>query len=217
MRKVLVINEVRMALVARELSQEGYLYMCEEIVDGDLYILSPSLSKQSFMEKYPTLKHKQICCAEDYYQEADFELNAIYTAQGTLASLLSLIQVDMNKISIDIIGYGRCGKALYQLLNRLGIQVRVITRQLPEGIYCHGYEHYKASQIMINTQDDICFQLQALAECELIIDIASNQTFADAIVTSSRYHKLRGLPSKFVIKDAAHLLSQAIRRYFNEK
>ena len=217
MKKVLVCNEKRMELLYQDLKKEGYLKMDNEIINGDVYILPPSLSKEKFILQYPSLKDKVLIDREDYYLECDLQLNAKYTAQATFCVLLSLIQCDMYSISVDVIGYGRCGKAIYELLNTLGIQTRVITRQLLEGVYCHGYELYKASEIVINTQDDICFSVNAFEECKLILDIASNQTFHEDIIQSNRYHQLKGLPSKYVLIDAAKLLKTAIWRYFYEK
>ena len=37
------------------------------------------------------------------------------------------------------------------------------------------------------------------------------------LIQSNRYHQLKGLPSKYVLNDAAKLLKTAIWRYFNEK
>lgn len=217
MKKVLVCNEKRMELVYQDLKKEGYLRMDQEIIAGDVYILPPSLNKERFILQYPSLENKKIIEGKEYYLESDLQINAKYTAQATLSVLLSLIQRDMQHISVDIIGYGRCGKAIYELLNKIGIQTRIITRQLLEGIYCHGYEQYKASEIVINTQDDICFNVNAFEECTLILDIASNQTFHEDIISSSRYYQLKGLPSKYVLNDAANLLKKAIWRYFDEK
>lgn len=217
MRKVLVVNEERMELVAKKLVNKGYLAMDKVLVDGDVYILPPSMSKQRFLKLYPELNNKFIYDAKDYYLEDDIQMNAVYTAQGTLAVLLSLIKEELHHIQVDVIGYGRCGKAIYQLLNRLNIPVRVITRQKLSDVYYHDYQGYKPAKIIINTQDDICFSKEALRNCELILDIASQQTFADEIIQSSHYHQLKALPSKFVLKDAALLLEHAIGRCFDEK
>ena len=214
MKKVLVCNEKRMELVYQDLKMNGFLKMDKKLVAGDVYILPPSLSKERFLLQYPSLKDSMVVEGKDYYLERDLQINAKYTAQATLGVLLSLIQCDMHKITVDVIGYGRCGKAIYELLHNLNIATRVITRQTIEGIYCHGYDQYKAGEIVINTQDDICFSINRFEDCRLILDIASNQTFHKDIVQSQRYHQLKGLPSKYVLKDAATLLKEAIWRYF---
>lgn len=217
MRKILVINEVRMKEVAQLLSKEEYLSMEHTLIEGDVYILSPSMSKSVFLKHYPQLQNKIIVEANDYYQEEDMIQNAFYTAQGVLKILLSKIQQDIRKISIDIIGYGRCGKAIYEYLKPMNPFTRVITRQSLDDVNTSSYENYKPASIIINTQDNICFQNSLVAKCEWIIDIASSSIFSSDTIQSSHYIKAKALPSQYVLKDASKLLAQAIERYFYEQ
>jgi S-adenosylhomocysteine hydrolase len=73
---------------------------------------------------------KQFCVVCLKESEDFLVKNAQVTAWGILAIILQSCEECLTELMIDVVGYGRCGKAIVQLLDALGVQCRVIVKEV---------------------------------------------------------------------------------------
>lgn len=105
--------------------------------------------------------------------------NAALTAEGILFLVLDNTKMSLKDIQFDIIGYGRCGKAMYDLLKKLDCSVRVIRRESDEFTTVEQYQKLIPGNVIINTSlsniiDDILIKKM---DDTLIINIVGEATF----------------------------------------
>ncbi len=118
-----------------------------------------------------------------YYYMRDDEIamdNAQLTAAGMLCFLLEQ-EYAFKDVCIDVIGYGRCGKAIYELFVAMKMNVRVIRREASDPfISMNEYRKGTKGNIIINTSPyQECKKEDFTTHCT-IIDISSEKCFPKA-------------------------------------
>ena len=118
-----------------------------------------------------------ICLLEN---ESFLQANAIVTAWGIVEVLLRHSQQCLDKIAVDVIGYGRCGKALVKLLEDLHVEYRVVVRSLEDvQLQFMHYEEYlfhTPYQWIVMTSENCIFDkywVERYGKFTQIIDITS--------------------------------------------
>ncbi|MDD6467626.1 MAG: hypothetical protein PUF50_05550, partial [Erysipelotrichaceae bacterium] len=81
--------------------------------------------------------------------------NARITAYGILSMLLEHCPRLITEMTVDIVGFGHCGKEIVHLLEQLEVSVRIITKGICDTNFeCLLYEDWKyvePSDVIINT------------------------------------------------------------------
>lgn len=116
-----------------------------------------------------------------YYYMRDEEVakkNAYLTAAGMLSFLLER-EYDYQEIVVDVIGYGKCGKAIYELLKAMKMQVRMIRREaFYPFISMNEYRNMKKGNVIINTSPYNECKKEDFNDTCCIIDISSEKCFS---------------------------------------
>ncbi len=166
-------------------------------------------------------------CKVMYYMQ-DEELlleNAQLTAEGILFLLIDNTPTSIKELQVDVIGYGRCGKAIVDWLTGLGIDVRVIRREVEETkefMSVDTWIHEEPSSVIINTSIQKILKKEVLGSWEskpLIIDIATPDVIDmdTAQVLGIRVIKAGNLPSMIAYKSAGRLIAKFVRDNIHEE
>lgn len=147
--------------------------------------------------------------------------NADITAHCAVKILLQKLPVTLKACPILVIGWGRIGKCLSQLLRNMGAHVTIAARK-PEDraiIEALGYHALDTAaldyglvsfRVLINTAPTIILDSDALSYCQntcLKIDLASNPGIEGSDVLWAR-----GLPSKEAPESSGILIGKTILR-----
>lgn len=151
--------------------------------------------------------------------------NALLTAEATLGLLLPKLECDFGCADTLILGWGRIGKCLDQLLGRIGIPVSVYARKPADQamLAALGYTPVTRNEIsqrihqykcIINTapakilsQEDMA---KAAPDC-IKIDLASTLSLPGPGVLHAR-----GLPGKYKAEASGKLIAKTILRHREE-
>lgn len=151
--------------------------------------------------------------------------NSKLTAEGVLFLLLDNTNLGLLDLEIDLIGYGHSGKAIYEILKRLGIRVRVIRRSLTQKetdfMTVEEYQSVKANPVIINTSltniiDDL--MIRKMDE-NLIINIVRSASFNEVLLRQRHCRIVHAgpLPAMFSPLSAAHILQDTLSEILYEK
>ncbi|MEG0264940.1 MAG: NAD(P)-dependent oxidoreductase [Erysipelotrichaceae bacterium] len=165
---------------------------------------------------------KQLSYPIHYYLEDKevIERNAVFTSEGVLFLLIDNSQLSLLEQKIDIIGYGACGKAIYDLLKALKVQVRVIRRIVEEGqedmVSIQQWRNMECGDVIINTAPAPIINRELMlhfSKKPLIIDIASGNQIDEkmALLYGIRLIKAESLPAMFTSVSAGRLIGEYIR------
>lgn len=178
------------------------------IIGGNLDFLDPRI------RKYDLLKDP------DYLAQ-----NALLTAEATLGLLLPMLECSFTEAQTLILGWGRIGKCLDQLLRRIGIPVSVYARK-PEDramLGALGYtpvtkdvcvENLSQYKCIINTAPASILSsedMQLAAKGCIRIDLASTLSLPGPGVIHAR-----GLPGKYKAEASGKLIAKTILKHFGE-
>lgn len=170
------------------------------------------------------------CRCDSYYFDDDFLMkNSRLTAQGVLKIVLENIKCDLTDLSVAVLGYGRCGRAICSLLMRCGCQVTAFARREESraeaekrGIPTENLNQITATlyryDVTVNTipsniVSDDC--LSALTENNIYIEIASKPYgFDSASRQSYKFHYIlaESLPGKFTPWSAGRNIAETVIR-----
>lgn len=166
-------------------------------------------------KKLKELPYKKINLNDlDYFIAANSKL----TAEGVLYLILDHTQKGLLEIQVDLLGYGNSGKAIYELLKRVGVEVRVVRRVVEDEnedfITIDDYRKCKPHDVIINTSltnyiDDI--MIKKMDE-NLIINLVKLANINE-ILLRQRYCQIvhaGPLPAMFSPVSAAKILSDTI-------
>ena len=145
--------------------------------------------------------------------------NAELTALATLGIFLSTTECSARDSKIGIVGYGRIGKKLTNLLLYLGASVRVFTSRkdmcldLCECGVATAMSSSNADlsglDILINTAPAVIFEAGFIPDKLRIIDLASGDNFPGV----SRVEKYPSIPAKMFPRSAGRAWGRAIERH----
>lgn len=157
-----------------------------------------------------------------FYYMKDEQLvtnNADLTALGLLF-YLTQHALSLYEIQIDIIGGGKCGKALANLLFLLGVEYRIIHHLGEDNDSIEAYKKQNKGEVIVNTAPVCYLSLENLQESNTkwIIDISSEKCYPKSLEKSGVEIIHPGsLPEKYFPCSGADLICNFMRRVLDEK
>ena len=155
--------------------------------------------------------------------------NAWITAEATVAEMLKHGAFSIRGQKVIVTGYGRCGKAIADLLYAMGAKVTVLARSKTARIqacrdghnaadFAYGPEEMYGAYSIVNTVPACVLTEGLIAEMHrdaVIYDIASLPGGTD-LKAAERHHipvvQALSLPGKYTTKSSAKILANAIQR-----
>lgn len=186
-----------------------------DIIDENVVVFGWNIP--AAYERYRTYDYKNI--------EEVARLNAIATAEGTLASAIMYGKVNVAGSKCLIVGYGRCGREIALLFRACGAHVTVAARSVEAGndakyhgmAACNMFKEkdYSEYDYVINTVPARVLdrrEIDRLGRDVVIIDIASMPGGTDFAYCEEKgidaVHCL-GLPGKYSPKTSGRILGHA--------
>ena len=157
----------------------------------------------------------QYLCPFQVYEAAK---NAGITAHCTLELVLAKLPIILDKCPVLIIGWGRIGKCLAQLLQRLGTPVTVAARKEKDraALVSLGYEavgtdapHFPY-KLIFNTVPDVTFPQTTNNDC-IRIELASHPGLVGENVVQAK-----GLPGRLAPESAGRLMAEFILKQIRD-
>ena len=155
--------------------------------------------------------------------------NARLTAEGTVGKILTEHKSSPSDLSIGIVGYGRIGKELTEILAFLGARTTVLTtrREVAEELCMSGIAGVHISpeedisyalrelDILVNTAPaSLISESQACAlEGKTVIELASGKNLPECLNVT----RLAALPAKMYPKSAGRALADSVLRMLGEE
>ena len=163
----------------------------------------------------------------DFLQDEEYlAKNAYLTAECALDVALPWLPISLHRCPVLIIGWGRIGKCLSQLLRNLGAAVSVAARKSSDrailsAMGFHGMDpaflaeslgHYR---LIFNTVPSILLTREDMARCQedcIRIDLASapGMDDPDAIIA-------RGLPGVHLPESSGKLIAETFLKHYREE
>lgn len=170
----------------------------------------------------------------DYYDREDFILsNALLTAEGAIKVALEESKRTIFGSRILVVGYGRIGKILANLLKNLGSSVTISARNPNDRAWAeiNNLKTIDISNLDSEIQFDIIFNtvpakilvyknMKLIRDCNLIIDLASlpgGVDKSDAEKLGMNVVNALGLPGKFFPKSAGKIVVDTIYKIIQEE
>ena len=168
----------------------------------------------------------------DYMEREELLLsNAVPTAEGAVQIALEELPVTLNGAKVLIVGMGRIGTALTEILKGFGAKISVLVRN-PSGAAkakLHGIEPVDAAgmgsswDLVINTVPDMVFSREVLSGFSpetLFIDLASKPggiDFDSAAQLGIRTIWALGLPGRTAPVTAGYMLADTVSFILHEE
>lgn len=168
----------------------------------------------AFSSKFP-MQDKVYAYLED---ETFIKENAVLTALGILYYMLDLSKKSIFSQSVDILGYGECGKALSELLNKLNVQHRIIRRKSEKEneITYEIWEKSLCGDIIVQCTSFNMLEVKKhiLEVSPIIIDICSqtNVNIQEFWNHGIIYVKTKSLPVLFTAESGAALIHNFMKQ-----
>lgn len=168
--------------------------------------------KNAYLEKMTMKKY--------YYMEDEEVIreNAILTAEGVLNELIGCCDKSIYDVKVDIIGYGNCGKVIYEMLHNLHVDVRVIRRKCSEvhKDFIEIEDWVECGDIVINTSIQKLLdekRMQGWKKKPVIIDIATPDVLDGKAADNLNIHVIHAsnLPGRFACISAGNIIASYIR------
>lgn len=214
-------------IVAQELHKLGYRFCDEANIQNATHILTDTPYSQ---QPLPANISKDIVviggnlalpytCIDLLNDPKYLAHNAMITAHGAIKVAMRYVPSILPEQNILIIGWGRIGKCLAQLLRNFDCKVTVSARKESDRAILSGLGYPTISTDNLNLDPyDIAFNTvpQLLVEnCNarcIVIDLASKPGILGEHVISAR-----GLPGKEMPKSSGKLIAETIHRLLNKK
>lgn len=186
---------------------------------GPIEAILPQLSKSITIIggnlDHPALNaHTKIDLLQDDQYLAE---NAAITAHCTIPYILNNVPFTLAGCPVLIIGWGRIGKCLAQLLKAMGAAVTVAARKSPDRAMIHALGYQAAStnaldptayRVIINTAPSPVLEDNGNGLC---IDLASKPgILGDHVIRALR------LPGKDAPESSGHCIAQSVLRLLNK-
>ena len=172
-------------------------------------------------DKLQSLAEKRGARLYDYYRdEAMLRENALLTAKAVLV-LLGQKSIEIGNGKIFILGFGRCGKALYRVLTENGGCVTVVTSKKPKCDFISFdeiSERIREASLVINTVPSTVLgenELLKINKDTTLIEIAAapyGVDFAAAKRLGINVIKAPALPGRYFPKEAGEIIAETILR-----
>jgi dipicolinate synthase subunit A len=174
-------------------------------------------------------KERDVHLVDFMEDETVAQENAKITAEATAAEILKHTAYSVRGQKIIVTGYGRCGKAVADLLGAMGAKVTVFARSRDVRIqarrdghdavdFSYGPEEVYGAYTVVNTVPACVLTETIIAEMHkdtVIFDIASLPGGTD-LAAAEKYHipviQALGLPGKYTTKSSAKILADAMQR-----
>ena len=183
----------------------------------------------SFSQKVKELAQKYQIELYDFLDDEDFAVyNAIPTAEGAIAIAIEKTKRTINDSNCVVLGYGRIGKCVADLLKGLHANVTVVARKDEDfaWIKAMGYTGKKYSDleailpstdILFNTVPALVIQeeLNYMRKDSLIIDLASKPGGIDFELAQAKGIEAElalGLPGKVAPKSVAEYMFNKVKK-----
>ncbi len=173
----------------------------------------------------------------NYFDREEFQVkNALLTAEGALALAIEQAPISILGSNIAVLGYGRIGKFLSDILNKLGAHVTVFARKKSDlaTAQMHGLSVFSFSgniaqsltnrfDIVYNTVPHLLIDediLSRLRHDVVIVDLASapgGVDFGAAKKYGIKTIAAPGLPGKVSPKSAGEIVAETIVHLLNEE
>ena len=159
----------------------------------------------------------------DFLENEDYlAQNAYITAEAALDVALPYLQRTVKGCKVLILGWGRIGKCLGNLLKAMGAEVTVAARKASDramlkalGFGAVGFpieaEILEASELIYNTVPYGVLDCAPVKEC-IKIDLASTEGIEGPDVL-----RARGLPSKFAPESSGKLIAETFLKHYREE
>lgn len=209
-----------------ELSVEIFL----SCLKPEHYLIGGNIPKEAI----ETCHKKNIPYFDLIKNEEIATLNAIATAEGSIAEAIYKSNINLHQSKGLVLGYGKCGKVLAAKLHGLGVKVTVCARKksaLSEA-YTNGFSIMELNKLEFTIKDfDYIFNtiptiildkklLLSLSSETTIIDIASSPGGVDydtAKELKLKAYSCLGIPGKISPKSSAEILAKAIIPILKER
>ncbi len=164
--------------------------------------------------KIPQMEGRTIDFLNDEFYIAE---NAAITAHCTLAFILQNIKRTLNYADVLIIGWGRIGKCLWELMRSIGARVTVAVRNDKDkailmALGCHAIQINQIQSIpysiIINTVPAPIWDISSQSNNTLIVDLASERG-----ISGEGVHWERGLPGRIAPETSGILIAKTALRY----
>ncbi len=164
----------------------------------------------------------------DYYESEELQIkNAVPTAEGALAIAMNELPVTIRKSKCAVLGYGRIGKVLAEMLNNMGADVTVAARKSTDRVWaetvgCNSEdfkEFFKSDEkfnVIFNTVPSCIIGKEELSKIPLdtlIIDLAASPGGIDVKAVRESGHKViwaLSLPGKCSPFTAGEIIGDTI-------
>lgn len=157
--------------------------------------------------------------------------NAIPTAEGALSIILTNTECVLRGMDIAVVGFGRIGKMLAQMLYLLGANVHVVARNPVDRAWATGFhtcdlkampEELQVCKVLVNTVPAQIIgknALQALPPKTLLIELASMPYGFDGDMATELGHQViiaQALPAKVAPDSASGYMAEAVLRLISQ-
>lgn len=173
----------------------------------------------------PAAVSRQMPCIDLLTDDAYLHENAALTAACALRVAAEKMRFSFRSTPVLVIGWGRIGKHLCDLLTSLGARVTLLSRTAAHRAEAASFGlsvvspqaiagHMQKFRILFNTAPGIMLPASCCAQCSscLKIDLASIPGIAGSDVISAR-----GLPGLHVPESAGELIAQTVLRLLREE
>lgn len=212
------VEQLDFVVIAVRGTKDGYIELGEERIYAKEFL--EMLGERTRLIAGVTTEYEEgLDCRFVNFQKVAqvVKANSEYTAEGVLEMLLSLTPKSIFSYSYDIVGTGNTGTAIYKLLSRLGLQIRMISREGEQGtLDIEQWKRSDKSEVIVNTVPapvmDKAIQ-DTFADEQVIIDIASGGVGATEEVKQLphiKYYQAPPLPGKVAPQSAGILLAEFI-------
>lgn len=191
------------------------------------------IAGQFKQDMYETAKENNIKLIDMLKREDLSVLNAVSTAEGTIKIAIEETPKNLHGSNILVLGFGRIGKVLSNMLKGLGANVACEARKNSDlaWIKAYGYEPIPLStlkdnlnrfDIIINTIPYIILDKENLSNVKrdaLVIDLASNPGGVDREAIKEQKIKFiwaLSLPGKISPVTSAEFIKETLYNIFNE-
>ena len=208
--------------------------LCDEKVP--LIDLIKHLTKEKILFK-GQIKNNLILSDDEinYIKDENFSLkNAILTSQATICETIKNLEIGINEAHILVTGFGKCSKAICELLKAMRAKVYVSARNITAINKANslGYSAYNLSYLkhlskdkdaIINTVPFKIFTYDILTEVKKdcpILDISSSPyglDKEDADKLDLKYFILPSLPGRFFPKSAGKIIYETVCEILNKR